>query len=86
MVDISVKEDKKAYTFSVKDYGLGIPKSVQPKIFEKFFRADNVKKHQVEGNGLGLYIAKSIMEAHGGDIWFESELNKGTTFYIKVLK
>ena len=85
-VDVSVKNQKDAYVFAVKDYGLGIPKSVQGKIFEKFFRADNVKKHQVGGNGLGLYIAKSIMLAHGGDIWFESKVNKSTTFFIKVPK
>lgn len=85
-VNISVKKEKEAYVFAIKDNGLGIPKAQQKQIFEKFFRAENVKKHQVGGNGLGLYIAKSIMLAHDGDIWFESKEGKGTTFFIKIKK
>lgn len=85
-VEISVSEEKEDYVFAVKDSGLGIPKDQQDKIFEKFFRAENVKKHQVEGNGLGLYIARSIIEAHNGKIWFKSQKDKGTTFYISIPK
>ena len=68
--------------FYVKDRGLGIPKSQQSRMFEKFFRADNVKLKETKGSGLGMYIAKAIIEAHEGKIWFESEENKGTTFYF----
>lgn len=77
------KIDGKAY-LSVKDFGLGIPKRQQHRIFEKFFRADNIAAISQEGTGLGLYIAKSIIEGHGGKIWFESRENKGTTFYFTL--
>ncbi len=85
-VMIGYKEEKESYVFSIRDNGLGIPEEQQDKVFSKFFRAENVKKHQVGGTGLGLYIAQSIIDAHGGDIWFESKESKGTTFYIKIKK
>lgn len=65
---------------SVRDTGIGIPSAEINKIFSKFFRADNAIKFQTEGSGLGLYINKNIILAHGGKIWGESELNRGTTF------
>lgn len=68
----------------VEDTGYGIPKQQQDKIFDKFFRADNVLDKDEPGTGLGLYIAKSVIEAMGGHIWFTSEEGKGTTFYITV--
>jgi PAS domain S-box-containing protein len=68
--------------FSVKDDGYGIPKSEQGKIFGKLFRADNVRKLDVEGTGLGLYIVKEVVEKMGGRVWFESEEGTGTTFYV----
>ena len=82
-LDIS---DPKYYTISVQDNGVGIPESQQARIFEKFFRADNAKITSVEGTGLGLYIAKMIIEASGGKIWFESAEGKGTTFYVTIPK
>jgi signal transduction histidine kinase len=66
--------------FEVGDTGMGIPDKDKPKIFQKLFRADNARKKINDGNGLGLYIIKSIIEASGGKIWFESEENKGTMF------
>jgi len=65
---------------SVKDTGIGIPQEALDKIFMKFFRAENALKFQTEGSGLGLYIAQNIVQAHGGKMWVESELNRGTTF------
>ena len=68
--------------FSVKDNGYGIPKEQQPKIFGKLFRADNVRKLDVEGTGLGLYIVKEVVEKMGGRVWFESTESVGTTFFV----
>ncbi len=70
--------------FKVTDTGYGIPKDQQDKIFTKLFRADNVVGKDTEGTGLGLYIAKSIVEQSGGKIWFESSENKGTIFYVTL--
>lgn len=70
--------------FSIRDSGYGIPKEQQPKIFTKLFRADNAKNMVTDGTGLGLYIVKSIIESAGGRIWFESEENRGTTFYFTL--
>lgn len=69
---------------SIKDTGIGIPPEEINKIFGKFFRADNAVKFQTEGSGLGLYINKNIVLAHGGKIWAESELNRGTAFYFTL--
>lgn len=70
--------------FFVKDSGVGIPKDQQPRIFSKFFRSPNVIHMETDGSGLGLFIAKNIIEAHGGKIWFESVENKGTTFFVTL--
>lgn len=69
---------------SISDTGYGIPKEQQEKIFEKLFRADNVRKMDVEGTGLGLYIVKEVARKLGGDIWFESRESLGTTFYVVI--
>lgn len=78
-------ERKEAFVFfSVKDEGVGIPAGQQKQVFEKFFRSDNVVKYQTEGTGLGLYIAKNIIDQLGGKLWFESGENKGSTFHFSV--
>ncbi|MFA6410689.1 MAG: PAS domain S-box protein [Candidatus Buchananbacteria bacterium] len=70
--------------FYVRDFGFGIPAHQKKLVFQKFFRADNIATISTDGTGLGLYIAKNIIEAHGGKIWFDSEQNKGTTFYFTL--
>lgn len=70
--------------FRIQDTGVGIPKDEQKQIFLKFFRGSNVRRGEVSGTGLGMFITKNIIEAHGGKIWFESEENKGTTFYFTL--
>ncbi|MFZ3068892.1 MAG: PAS domain S-box protein [Microgenomates group bacterium] len=67
----------------VRDHGLGVPLKQQSKVFDKFFRADNVAK-TIPGSGLGLYLAKSMVESHGGKIWFESKEKLGTTFFVEL--
>jgi PAS domain S-box-containing protein len=79
-VEIKITMQEPDIVISVADSGLGIPAGVQSRIFEKFFRADNVSKLTTEGTGLGLYISKLIVETLGGKIWFESKVNKGTIF------
>jgi signal transduction histidine kinase len=69
---------------TVKDTGIGIPAEQAPKLFTKFFRADNAVKAVADGSGLGLYIIKNIVQAHGGQIWVESELNRGSVFHFTL--
>jgi len=70
--------------FSVKDFGAGIPKTAQSRIFEPFFQAEQTMYRKVGGNGLGLTICKGIVESQNGKIWFTSEEGKGTTFHFTV--
>lgn len=79
-INISVSQKEKEIEVKISDTGYGIPKNEQKKVFSKFFRGSNIMKKETEGTGLGLFIAKNIIEAHGGDIWFESEENKGSIF------
>jgi len=80
-IKISIVKDGDFILFSVTDSGIGIPKKQQSKIFGKLFRADNaIQSVSSEGTGLGLYVAKAVVEQSGGKIWFESKENKGTTF------
>jgi len=83
-VIISIKMRIEEIEVQIQDTGLGIPRNQQNKVFAKFFRATNIKKIDTEGTGLGLYIAKNIIEAHGGRLWFESEKGKGSTFYFII--
>ncbi len=83
-VDVKIKKEGDDIIVSVSDTGYGIPKSQQSRIFEKFFRADNVREIETDGNGLGLYMVKEIVEKSGGSIRFESEENKGTKFFVSI--
>jgi len=83
-VTVCLKKRGNELEFFVKDTGIGIPKDQQHRIFDKFFRGDNAVRKETEGTGLGLFIAKNIIEAHGGKIWFESREGKGTTFFFSL--
>jgi PAS domain S-box-containing protein len=82
MLSLSKKLENEYFEIKVADTGYGIPKDQQKFIFTKLFRADNVKQKETDGNGLGMYIAKSFVEKLGGSITFISKENKGTTFTI----
>jgi two-component system sensor histidine kinase VicK len=81
-INFSIKKEKDSIKIIVSDTGVGIPLHQQYKIFEKLFRADNIKTIDPIGTGLGLYIVYEIISHSGGKIWFESKEGKGTTFYI----
>ena len=83
-IQMILEKSKHYITVSVVDSGVGIPKEDESKIFEKFFRSQNVIKLAPDGTGLGLYIAKSLVEAVGGKIGFDSEEGKGTTLHFTI--
>lgn len=77
-------QPRDAMLICVTDTGYGIPEREQSHLFTKFFRANNARKKHTDGNGLGLYIVKSILDQAGGSIWFSSAEERGTTFYITL--
>lgn len=79
-VTITAEKHQKGVAVHVKDTGIGVPKDEMEKLFTKFYRATNAEQQKKVGTGLGLYIAKSVVERHRGEMWFESEENKGSTF------
>lgn len=81
-ITVAVKEDNGCLLVTFSDRGPGIPKAYLPYIFERFYRVPG--DHSSKGSGLGLYICNQIVMAHHGKIWVESELKKGTTFYIQL--
>lgn len=83
-VEISLEEDDGFLLVAIKDQGIGIPRTQQSRVFQRFFRAGNAIGQETEGTGLGLFISRNVIEAHGGKIWFESREGKGTTFYFTV--
>lgn len=85
-IEVMVDEasDGKRVLFEVKDRGIGIPKNEQKNIFSKFFRSSNASPVHPEGAGVGLYVARAIIEESGGSIGFESEENKGSRFWFTL--
>jgi len=85
-VFLSIKETPTSATVEVKDTGIGIAKNEQKMVFSKFFRASEAILAEPTGSGLGLYMAKNIIDSHGGKIGFKSQPGKGTTFYFIIKK
>jgi PAS domain S-box-containing protein len=89
-IHISGRMNNDYATVSIRDEGIGIPTYEQHRIFEKFSRLDNAMSRKTEGTGLGLYLTKAIINAHGGSIWFtsndpqEDDQSRGTTFTFSL--
>jgi len=83
-VFITLSEKDGMMQVSVKDKGIGISEEGKQKIFEKFFRDAEAQKKEAVGSGIGLFTTKGIVEKNGGEIWFESTKNEGTTFSFTV--
>ena len=83
-VVITLKSSGKMIEFSVKDSGIGVPKSEQANLFGKFFRGTNAKKRRPDGTGVGLFLAKKVILSHDGEMIFESEEGKGSTFGFRL--
>lgn len=84
MVTGDVKDDFVTLHFKISDTGYGIKKEDYDKLFEKFSRLDTATQNEIEGTGLGLVITKKYVDLMGGKIWFESEYEVGTTFFVDV--
>ena len=82
-ITLSAKMKGEEFIFAVMDTGPGIPQVMQTRIFEPFVQATDDIKH-TQGTGLGLPISRSLVEAHGGDLWVESKMGEGTTFFFTL--
>ncbi len=81
---VTITERYNDVVISVKDNGYGIPLEDQRYIFTKFFRSSSAMKRDVSGTGLGLYLTKVLVDNLGGEVWFKSVKNKGTTFFVSL--
>ena len=76
--------DQKSWHVSVSDEGIGIPDDEIAAVFQRFFRASNLSETAVPGTGLGLYICRAIVDAHGGEMGIESTVGVGSTVWFSV--
>ena len=83
-VRVTMEVEDGDVVFRVIDKGMGVPMSVQQKLFTKFFRAENARKQRPDGTGIGLYLAKRIVDGHHGKLVFESTVGKGSTFGFRL--
>ena len=79
-IDVNVRQTDDNVEVVVKDTGIGVPKAEQSKLFTKFFRATNARRHRPDGTGVGLFLTKKVIDAHHGSIIFKSVEGKGSTF------
>ena len=83
-ISIQAWSDEENVFLEVHDKGIGISKEEQRKVFEKFYRSDNIHEGRIKGSGIGLPLVSHIIRAHGGEIFLESEVEKGTKITMKL--
>ena len=83
-VEIGAHDDGKQIVVYVRDQGVGLNSTEQERIFERFYRVDGALSRKTQGTGLGLYLSRTIIEAHGGQMWVDSTPGKGSTFYFSL--
>lgn len=85
-IAISLREEGPFVTVAVRDHGIGIPKDELKNVFLRFYRVDKARSREQGGAGLGLSIAKEIIDKYGGQITVESEIDQGTTVELAISK
>ena len=83
-IEVSLVPDNKYALIKVKDNGPGIPKSAQDRLFQEFYRVKTEETAHISGTGLGLSLVKSVINAHKGKVWVDSDAGQGATFYIQL--
>lgn len=84
LIEVGGWMDERTVTVFVRDQGVGLSESDQARVFERFFRVDGTLSRRTQGTGLGLFLARAIVEAHGGTMRVESEPGRGSTFYLTL--
>jgi len=83
-VTLRCERKKESVVVSVRDQGMGIPPEDLPRVFDRYFRIESQETRQIAGFGIGLYLSAEIIHRHHGEIWAESELGKGSTFFFSL--
>ena len=83
-IKVTLRVEAGEAVLRVIDKGMGVPVEVREKLFTKFFRADNARTQRPDGTGIGLYLAKKVVDGHGGSLVFESREGKGSTFGFRL--
>lgn len=83
-IKVKLTRDDDDVVFTVKDTGIGVPDAEKANLFSKFFRGSNARKKRPDGTGIGLFLARKVVLAHGGQMVFESKESKGSTFGFRL--